>query len=213
MPISGTKISELLVRSTALLLPILCCILAHTMIICCKDLFTCYCDTLHTFSFVEDIFFKNRLYGTSYIFIPKWRKESITVTTSALIPTKFCSVIKASQYSSWVGLSTMPYFPCSVIKRSGWSCSVARTTTLHPFYSSMDFVRDYLGELVPQSIWILLKQEWQWHQLGHMQICTSSAPRHLVARNLENLGVSQLRMIISVSCHHFSMLSSVGSGT
>jgi len=22
-------------------------------------------------------------------------------------------------------------------------------------------------------MWILLKQEWQWHQLGHMQVCTS----------------------------------------
>ena len=24
-----------------------------------------------------------------------------------------------------------------------------------------------------KTIWILLKQEWQWHQLGHMQVCTS----------------------------------------
>jgi len=23
-----------------------------------------------------------------------------------------------------------------------------------------------------KPIWILLKQEWQWHQLGHMQVCT-----------------------------------------
>jgi len=27
---------------------------------------------------------------------------------------------------------------------------------LHPFYSSIDFVQDYPGELVPQPIWILL---------------------------------------------------------
>jgi len=32
-------------------------------------------------------------------------------------------------------------------------------TLLHPFYSSLDFVRDYPGELVPEPIWILLKQE------------------------------------------------------
>ena len=34
----------------------------------------------------------------------------------------------------------------------------------HPFYGSLDFVWDYLGELVPEPIWILLKQEteWQW---------------------------------------------------
>jgi len=30
---------------------------------------------------------------------------------------------------------------------------------LHPFYSSLDFVRDYQGELVLEPIWILLKQE------------------------------------------------------
>ena len=24
-----------------------------------------------------------------------------------------------------------------------------------------------------KPVWILLKQEWQWHQLGHMQVCTS----------------------------------------
>jgi len=30
---------------------------------------------------------------------------------------------------------------------------------LHPFYSSLDFVRDYPGELVPEPVWILLKQE------------------------------------------------------
>ena len=24
-----------------------------------------------------------------------------------------------------------------------------------------------------KPIWILLEQEWQWHQLGHMQVCTS----------------------------------------
>ena len=29
----------------------------------------------------------------------------------------------------------------------------------HPFYGPMDFVRVYTGELVPKSIWILLKHE------------------------------------------------------
>jgi len=33
------------------------------------------------------------------------------------------------------------------------------SSVLHPFYSSLDFVRDYPGELVPEPIWILLKQE------------------------------------------------------
>ena len=36
----------------------------------------------------------------------------------------------------------------------------------------------WAGTRKVQSIWILLKQEtesgsWQWHQLGHMQVCTS----------------------------------------
>jgi len=31
------------------------------------------------------------------------------------------------------------------------------------------------SSLKVKPIWILLKQEseWQWHQLGHMQVCTS----------------------------------------
>ena len=33
------------------------------------------------------------------------------------------------------------------------------THTHTPFYSPLDFLRDYPGELVPESTWILLKQE------------------------------------------------------
>jgi len=32
-------------------------------------------------------------------------------------------------------------------------------TYIHPFYGLLDFVRDHLGEMVPEPIWILLKQE------------------------------------------------------
>ena len=31
----------------------------------------------------------------------------------------------------------------------------------------------WAGTRKVKPIWILLKQEWQWHQLGHMQVCTS----------------------------------------
>ena len=31
----------------------------------------------------------------------------------------------------------------------------------------------WAGTTKVKPIWILLKQEWQWHQLGHMQVCTS----------------------------------------
>ena len=40
-------------------------------------------------------------------------------------------------------------------------------------------LRDYPGEPVPEKvkpIWIFTEardSEWQWHQLGHMQVCTS----------------------------------------
>jgi len=41
-------------------------------------------------------------------------------------------------------------------------------------YGPLEYVRGYLGEPLPEPIWILLKQvcELQWHQLGHMEICT-----------------------------------------
>jgi len=35
------------------------------------------------------------------------------------------------------------------------------------------FFHDYPGTRKVKPIWILLKQEWQWHQLGHIQVCTS----------------------------------------
>jgi len=54
--------------------------------------------------------------------------------------------------------------------------NTSKRTHTHPFYGPLDFVRDYPSEPVPEPIWILLKQdsEWQWHQLGRMQICTLS---------------------------------------
>jgi len=50
---------------------------------------------------------------------------------------------------------------------------------LLPFYGSLGFVWDYADELVPerlnQSAFYSTRDcDWQWHQLGHMQICTSS---------------------------------------
>jgi len=51
---------------------------------------------------------------------------------------------------------------------------------LQPFYGSLDVARDYPGEMIPerqiqnQSGFPGAKDsEWQWDQLGHMQICTS----------------------------------------
>jgi len=41
-----------------------------------------------------------------------------------------------------------------------------------------DFFRDYLGELVPErwnqyGFTEARDNEWQWHKLGHMQVCIS----------------------------------------
>jgi len=57
-------------------------------------------------------------------------------------------------------------------------------THTHPFYGPLDFVQDYLVEPVPEPVW---DSEWQWCQLGHVQICTlpqtdsTSAPHHSVS--------------------------------
>ena len=51
---------------------------------------------------------------------------------------------------------------------------------LQPFYGPLDFVRDYPGEPAPEKYNQnqsgfpgARDSEWQWDQLGHMQICTS----------------------------------------
>jgi len=43
----------------------------------------------------------------------------------------------------------------------------------HTRFMASGLVWDYLDEPIPELIWILLKQETVWHQLGHTQICTS----------------------------------------
>jgi len=47
-----------------------------------------------------------------------------------------------------------------------------------PFYRYLDFFRDYPGERIPErsnqsGFTGARDSEWQWHQLGHMQISTS----------------------------------------
>jgi len=49
-----------------------------------------------------------------------------------------------------------------------------QTHTHTSFYSLLYFVWEYPGKPVPEPIWITEPRDsmWQWHQLGHMQICT-----------------------------------------
>ena len=49
-------------------------------------------------------------------------------------------------------------------------------TYVHMFSSPFLGLPRWAGTRKVKPIWILLKQresEWQWHQLGHMQVCTS----------------------------------------
>jgi len=74
------------------------------------------------------------------------------------------------------------------------------TTYIHLFYGPLDFVRDYLGEPIPEPIWILLKQETvsgsgiSWatckSALRPIQI-TMPAPNHSVFYRRHALPVAQ----------------------
>ena len=73
-------------------------------------------------------------------------------------------------------------------------------------------VRDYPGEPAAERqkrIWILLKQidsEWQWHQLGHMQVCTSPQTDNLASTQfctgrMPFLPPNQQRQSTEGTCH------------
>ena len=89
----------------------------------------------------------------------------------------------------------------------GWVCFCLRLCVLLPVKSHthnclmalLDFVRDHLGEPAPerynQSGFTGARvREWQWHQLGHMQICTltqTPASHHSVFYRLDALPTAQ----------------------
>ena len=57
-----------------------------------------------------------------------------------------------------------------------------------PFYGPLDFVRDYLGQPVPEPIWILLKQETVSGSGIRWAVCKSAPrPRHLTVPALHHL--------------------------
>jgi len=73
---------------------------------------------------------------------------------------------------------------------------------LQPFYSPLDCVRDYPDELVPErqnqsGFTGARDSKWQWHQLGHMQICilsrqiTTPASHHSVFYRPDALPATQ----------------------
>jgi len=59
---------------------------------------------------------------------------------------------------------------CNLSYRYNHTHTHTRLTALLPGLS------EWAGTRKVKPIWILLKQdsEWQWHQLGHMQVCTSN---------------------------------------
>jgi len=65
-----------------------------------------------------------------------------------------------------------------------WHKIYKQQLLLQPFYGPLDFVRDYLNAPVPErynqsGFTGARDSEWQWHQLGHMQICTSLQSRQI----------------------------------
>ena len=76
------------------------------------------------------------------------------------------------------------------------------THTHNPFYGPVDFIWDYPGVLVPEPIWILLKQETLSGSGISLAICKSAprlrqitipavAPRHSVFNRLDALPANQ----------------------
>ena len=58
------------------------------------------------------------------------------------------------------------WFPGRVQSMKQWH-AYTRLTALFPGLPG------WAGNRMVKPIWILLKQEWQWHQLGHTQVCIS----------------------------------------
>jgi len=93
-------------------------------------------------------------------------------------------ILRSTSTSSWISnwrskLNMYARLPCNTIQmefvkscfmwstRSGTQNTHTHTHT-HLLYGSLEFVRDYPGEPVPEPIWILLEQdsEWQWWSAG-----------------------------------------------
>ena len=56
-----------------------------------------------------------------------------------------------------------------------WCVELIGWFTMLLKYNVVNYTHTHLTALFPvKPVWILLKQvsEWQWHQLGHMQVCT-----------------------------------------
>jgi len=54
-----------------------------------------------------------------------------------------------------------------------WQPSSPFCPLAHVFSGPFPGLPGWASTRKAEPIWILLKQEWQWHQLGHMQVCTS----------------------------------------
>ena len=87
-------------------------------------------------------------------------------------------------------------------------------STLHYYirFTALQTVWDYPGELVSKPVWILLKQEtvWQWHQLGHMQICTSSQTDYHASTSNPPVSFLQARC---PSCHPTNSVKALKGNT
>ena len=63
--------------------------------------------------------------------------------------------------------------PPTVLSMTRSHTAAPDDTKTHPFNGQLCGTTRVSRYQKGKPIWILLKQQWQWHQLGHMQVCTS----------------------------------------
>jgi len=81
----------------------------------------------------------------------------------------------------------------------------------------LDFVWDYPGEPTPERYHKegktnldLMEQEWQWHQLGHMQICTLTQTHNHASIQMHHHGKFRQNSSICCSYCNFSIFQDGG---
>jgi len=88
---------------------------------------------------------------------------------------QFWALLAITAAQIWLHLIGMVWLPEArpTVSQQWRQGSIAIHT--HPFNGPLSGTIRSAGTRKVKPIWILLKQEseWQWHQLGHMQVCNS----------------------------------------
>jgi len=86
-----------------------------------------------------------------------------------------CVLIDSTSYWACRDIFLL-FWDISVSDSSPFLSPIATVTHTHPFNGPLSRTTQVSRYQRGKPIWILLKQrdsEWQWHQLGYMQLCTS----------------------------------------